>query len=125
MNENFLVIVKVKGVDYLVNVTADSLLEAEHTFLDMGICGKHCYSVQSSHAFDAKTMKTTTFIMSAISCTTVSFGEIADIIRKRNTEILEADKAEENISAIKEKIKLLQSQLEDAEKLLSSFEVMT
>ena len=124
MNENYLVIVKVKGVDYLVNVTADGLLDAEHTFLDMGVCGKHCYSVQSSHAFDTKTMKSTTFIMSAISCTTVSFVEISDIIRKRNTEILDADKAEEDISAIKNKIKLLQAELEKAQQIFSSFEVM-
>lgn len=124
MNENFLVVAKVKGSNYLVNVTANSLLDAEHAILDMGVCGKHCYSVQSAHAFDIKTMKTDVFIMSAISCSTVSFVEISDIIIKRNSEILAADKAEENISAIKNKIKLLQAELDSAQQLFTSFEVM-
>lgn len=124
MNENFLVIAKVKGVDYLVNVTADSLGEAEHVILDMGVCGRHCYSVQSSRAFDVKTMKSSTFIVEALSCSTVSFGEILEIIQNRNSEILAADKAEDDILAIKQKIKALKAELEQAEKTFNSFEVM-
>ena len=42
--KNYMVIARIKGVDYLTKVEAESEYNAEHKILDLGICGKHDYA---------------------------------------------------------------------------------
>ena len=118
--KNYIVIVQIAKAHYMVNVMAESECTAEHALLDMGICGKHEYSVEHCMAFDFKSMKTDTFIGHAVLCTTVSFEEITHIINARNEEIATKDAAENRIREIEKQMKELEKELEAAKKILAA-----
>lgn len=93
----YMIIARVDGLDYLTNVEADSMSNAEHMILDRAICGKHEYGVDAAQAFDAKAMKTDCFIGSAMSAEPISSYELFEIIERHNENIREKDAAEETI----------------------------
>lgn len=118
--KNCIVIARIADTDYIVTLKAESLSAAEHAILDMGICGRHEYGVDSCMAFDANGMKTDTFTAYALSATTVSLAELSGIICARNAEIAAKDAAEDRIREIEKQIKELAKELEDAKKILAA-----
>lgn len=98
--KNFMAIARIKGVDYLTNVEAESEYNAEHKILDLGICGKHDYSVECCMAYDYDMMSTETFRSHALNCMTMSIEGLTRVIIERNAEIKKKDDAEKRIGAI-------------------------
>ena len=120
MLTNYIVIAIVNDVYYLVNIEAESLYQAEHKILDLGVCGKHTYGVRACMAYDAETMKTDTFVFNALGSKTVSAEELFDIIDRRNEEIARKDEAEDRIKEIEDTMDKLQKELEDLKKILEN-----
>lgn len=120
MLTNYIVIAIVNDVYYLVNVEAESLYQAEHKILDLGVCGKHTYGVRACMAYDAETMKTDTFVFNALGSKTVSAEELFDIIDRRNEEIARKDEAEDRIKEIEDTMDKLQKELVEMKKILES-----
>lgn len=120
MLTNYMVIARVKDVDYLVTIEAESLYQAEHKILDLSVCGKHTYGVTACTAYDAETMKTDTFVFFALYAKTVRTEELFDIIDRRNEEITRKDEAEDRIREIEDTMDKLQKELEDMKKILES-----
>jgi len=118
MTEFYMVIVMVDGITYLTKVDAESAYCAEHYVLDLGICGKHDYSVTACMAYDREAMKTDTFIGAALNAVPIGFGALSELIQERNKEILKRDETEHRISAIEKKIQELTSELEAARKFM-------
>lgn len=116
--ENYMVIAKVNGVNYITKVEAISALSAEHKILELGICGKREYSVEACMAYDYKAMKTETFIASALKAEPISLDVLKVKIEVRNFEIRKRDNAEKEIERIQKQIKELEKQLEENKKLL-------
>lgn len=117
--KTYMMIVEVNGVNYLTRINAESESNAEHTILDLSVCGKHEYSVTACMAFDDKAMKTDTFIYNAINALPTRFNTLVDLIEKRNAEILEKDAAEEKLRAIEKQMKDLQKELDETRKILA------
>ena len=109
--EKFLVCFGCNGHDYMTSVSALSLGGAEHIILDMGICGKHAYSVSYSDAFDAEAIKTDTFVSMALSATTVSLAEAREIIEAYNSIIRSQDAKENRIAELTSQINLMENEL--------------
>ena len=122
MLTNYMVIATVNNVNYLVNIEAESLYQAEHKILDLSVCGKHTYGVTACTAYDAETMKmkTDTFVFFALYAKTISVDELFDIIDKRNEEIARKDEAEDRIKEIEDTMDKLQKELEDMKKILEN-----
>ena len=120
MLTNYIVIAIVNDVYYLVNIEAESLYQAEHKILDLGVCGKHTYGVRACMAYDAETMKTDTFVFNALGSKTVSAEELFDIIDRRNEEIARKDEAEDRIKEIEDTMDKLQKELVEMKKILES-----
>lgn len=118
MLEFYMVVARVNGIDYLTKVNAESNYSAEHQVMDLGICGKHDYSVTACMAFDHEAMKTDTFIGAALNAVPIGFGALSELIQERNKEILKRDETEHRISAIEKKIQELTSELEAARKFM-------
>ena len=118
MTEFYMVIVMVDGITYLTKVDAESAYCAEHYVLDLGICGKHDYSVTACMAYDRKAMKTDTFIGAALNAVPIGFGALSELIAERNEKIQERDKTEHRISVIEKQIAELSSELEAARKFM-------
>lgn len=93
----YMVIAKVAGVEYLTKVESDSMTGAECKIMSRGICGKYEYGVDAALAFDAKTMKTDTFIGAALCATPIDFLDLMDIIERHNENIKEKEAAKELI----------------------------
>lgn len=108
----YLVIARVNDTDYLVKVMAGSLNEAEHLILDKGYVGKHTYGVTASMAFDKQSMRTDTFICSALDAEPISFREFIKIIAARNDEIRKSDEKETRINELKKNIKVMSEELD-------------
>ena len=117
--KTYTIIATVNGVDYLTRVNAESESGAEHTILDLSVCGKHDYSVTACMAYDDKAMKTDTFIYNALNALPIGFNALTELIEKRNTKILEKDAAEERIRAIEKQMEDLQKQLDEAKTILA------
>lgn len=120
MLTNYIVIARVDNVDYLVNIEAESLYQAEHKILDLSVCGKHTYGVTACMAYDAETMKTDTFVFNALYAKTVRAEELFDIIDRKNEEIAKKDEAEDRIKEIEDTMGKLRKELEDMKKILES-----
>ena len=118
MKEKYMIIATVNGIDYLTKVYAESAGGAEHVILDIGVCGKHDYSVTGCMAFDADAMKTDTFVYNALNASPINFNELVKIITERNEAILKKDEAEKRIEALEKQMKELQIQLEEAKAIL-------
>ena len=118
MREFFMVIAQVNGVDYLTKVLAESAYSAEHGIMDMGICGKHTYTVTACMAYDRKAMKTDTFIGAALNAVPIDIEKLTDIINARNVEIQNKDEAEKRIREIEKQIEHLSAQLEAQKRVL-------
>ena len=117
--KTYMIIATVNGVDYLTRVNAESESGAEHTILDLSVCGKHDYRVTASMAYDDKAMKTDTFIYNALNALPIGFNALTALIEKRNPKILEKDAAEERIRAIEKQMVDLQKQLDEAKTILA------
>lgn len=118
MLDFYMVVARVNGIDYLTKVNAESNYSAEHQVMDLGICGKHDYSVTACMAYDREAMKTDTFIGAALNAAPITFNALADLIERRNQEILVRDETEHRISVIEKKIQELTSELEAARKFM-------
>lgn len=116
--KNFMAIARIKGVDYLTNVEAESEYNAEHKILDLGICGKHDYSVECCMAYDYDMMSTETFRSHALNCMTMSIEGLTRVIIERNAEIKKKDDAEKRITEIEKQIERLKAELEENKKLI-------
>lgn len=116
----YMIIATVNGTDYLTKVNAESESGAEHTILDLSVCGKHTYGVTACMAYDGKAMKYDTFRYSALAAEPVGFETLKEIIAARNAEILEKDAAERRINEIEQSMKELQKELEQAKAILSA-----
>ena len=116
----YMVIASVANNQYMVNTEATSLLSAENKILEMGICGRHEYGVSGATAFDAKGMKTDTFIWMATAAETISMEELAKIIEVENARIKAKDEAEDKIREIEEQMKKLSEELEEARRILAA-----
>lgn len=116
----YMVVAAVKNDWYLVRVTANSLGEAEHKVLDLGICGRHEYGVRGATAFDAKGMKTDTFIGMAMEAEPVSMEEFTEIVDAQNAWIKAKDDAEDKIREIEKQMKQLNDELEAAKRVLAA-----
>lgn len=113
---NFYIIAKVNANEYLTKVQADSAYEAEHMFLDRGVCGIHEYGCEACMAYDAKAMKTDAFIGAAMWAWPVSVADLMKAIDTNNERIIKKDAAEEEIRKAEKAIKLLQAQIEEQQK---------
>lgn len=116
----YIVIATVKNDRYMVNIEAHSLASAEHMVLDLGICGRHEYGIEGATAFDAKGMKTDTFIAMAMNADTISMEELCKIVDARNARIKAKDEAEDKIREIEKQMKKLNEELEAAKKVLAA-----
>lgn len=116
----YMIIATVNGTDYLTKVNAESESGAEHTILDLSVCGKHTYCVTACIAYDDKAMKYDTFRYSALAAEPISFEALKEIIAARKAEILEKDAAERRINEIEQSMKELQKELEQAKAILSA-----
>ena len=116
--KNYMVIARIKGVDYLTKVEAESEYNAEHKVLDAGICGKHDYSVECCIAYDYDAMSTETFRAHALNCLPISIEGLTRVILERNAEIKKKDDAERRITEIEKQIERLKAELEENKKLI-------
>lgn len=116
----YMVIASVANSKYLVNIEAHSLSSAEHMILDLGICGRHEYGVEGATAFDAKGMKTDTFIGMAMAAETISMEELCKIVDAQNARIKAKDEAENRVHEIEKQMKRLSEELEAARKVLAA-----
>lgn len=111
----FAVFATVNDKRYFTKVFAKSALGAEHKILDMGICGRHEYGVQSCIAFDESGMKTDTAVAMLFNSELININELAQIIEARNKAIKASDEAEDRVDEIKKELKRLQAELKEAE----------
>ena len=116
----YMVIAKVRNSWYMTKVEASNQCGAEHFILDMGICGHHEYGVEAATAYDAKAMKTDSFIGMALSANPVSLVELAEIIEANNARIKAKDEAEDRIREIEKQMKTLAEELEAAKRILAA-----
>lgn len=116
---NYMVIAKVNGIEYLTKVEAETSGGAEHKILDEGYCGYHAYSVEACMAFDAKAMKTDTFIYSTISATPIGLEALVMTIQIRNKQIKKLDEAERRLKEIDKQMKELEKEKQELAELLS------
>jgi len=116
--KNYMVIARIKGVDYLTKVEAESEMSAEHKILDLGICGQKEYSVESCMAYNFDMMKTETFRGHALNAEPITLEALIVKIEVRNFEIRERDNARKKIERIQKQIKELEKQLEENKKIL-------
>ena len=94
---------------YLVNIEADTALQAEHKILSYN-------HIWGALAFDQKTMKTDTFAGVVLSCETVSMNELIAMVNETcDTKVL-AVKATEESKDADAKVAELEKQLEEAKK---------
>lgn len=114
----FIVIARVADKEYLTKVEAETLLAAEHLILNEGVCTRFGYGVDGAMAFDAKSMKTDTFIGSALSAEPISHLDLADIIHRRNEILKEKTEAADRIEKIEKQMKQLADELEAKKKIL-------
>ena len=96
----------------------ESEYNAEHKILDLGICGKHDYSVECCMAYDYDAMSTETFRVHALNCMTMSIEGLTRVIIERNAEIKKKDDAEKRITEIEKQIERLKAELEENKKIL-------
>ena len=116
--KSFYIIARVKEMDYLTKVSAETALSAEHMILDAGICGKHEFGCDACMAYDANAMKTDAFIGAALHAEPVSLCELMEKIEKNNDRIKAKDDAE-NAYILKQKmVEEIRRQMEIAEKEL-------
>lgn len=118
--KHFMVIVRINGTDYLTNVESDTEYGAEHKVLDLGICGKHDYTINACMAYDVHAMQYETFRCSAITATPISFDDIKIVIYNRNAEIQQKDYAEERIATLTKKLEETKAELDAAKRLFES-----
>lgn len=116
--KKYMVITRVKGVDFLTDVEAETEYGAEHKILDLGICGKHEYGVECCMAYDYDAMSTETFRAHALNCMTMSIEGLTRVIIERNAEIKKKDDAEKRITEIEKQIERLKAELEENKKLI-------
>ena len=116
----YIVIASVANDKYMVNIEAHSLSSAEHMILDLGICGRHEYGVEGATAFDAKGMKTDTFVGMAMTAETISMEELCKIVDAQNARIKAKDEAEDKIHEIEKQMKKLSEELEEARRILAA-----
>lgn len=116
--KSFYIIARVKEMDYLTKVSAETALSAEHMILDAGICGKHEFGCDACMAYDANAMKTDAFIGAALHAEPISLCELMEKIEKNNDRIKAKDDAE-NAYILKQKmVEEIRRQMEIAEKEL-------
>lgn len=115
---NYMIIARIKGVDYLSKVEAENEMSAEHKILDRGICGKHEYGVECCMAYGYDAMQTETFRAHALNCLPISIADLTRIILERNAEIKKKDDAERRITEIEKQIERLNAELEENKKIL-------
>lgn len=116
--KSFYIIARVKGMDYLTKVSAETAISAEHMILDAGICGKHEFGCDACMAYDANAMKTDAFIGAALHAEPVILCELMEKIEKNNARIKAKDDAE-NAYILKQKmVEEIRRQMEIAEKEL-------
>lgn len=116
--KSFYIIARVKGMDYLTKVSAETAISAEHMILDAGICGKHEFGCDACMAYDANAMKTDAFIGAALHAEPISLCELMEKIEKNNDRIKAKDDAE-NAYILKQKmVEEIRRQMEIAEKEL-------
>ena len=116
--KSFYIIARVKEMDYLTKVSAETALSAEHMILDAGICGKHEFGCDACMAYDANAMKTDAFIGDALHAEPISLCELMENIEKNNDRIKAKDDAE-NAYILKQKmVEEIRRQMEIAEKEL-------
>ena len=116
----YIVIARVANKEYLTKVEAESATSAEHLILDEGVCTRFGYGVDGSMAFDSKTMKTDTFIGSALSAEPISYLDLVDIIHRHNENLKEKVAAHDRIAEIEKQMKALAAELEAAKATLSN-----
>lgn len=116
----YIVIAKIINNWYMTKVVANSPLSAEHQILDMGICGRHEYSVDGATAYDEDAIKTDTFTGMAMVADPISLKELAEIIEANNARIKAKDEAENRIMEIEKQMKQLAKELEAAKKVLAA-----
>lgn len=116
----YMVIAKVRNDYFMTKVEASSQCSAEHFVLDMGHCGHHEYGVEAATAYDAKAMKTDSFIGMALSADPVSLMTLAEIIETNNARIKAKDKAEDRIREIEKQMKTLAEELEAAKQIVAA-----
>lgn len=116
--KSFYIIARVKEMDYLTKVSAETELSAEHMVLDAGICGKHEYGCDACMAYGANAMKTDAFIGAALHAEPISLCELMEKIEENNKRIKAKDEAE-NAYILKQKmVEEIRRQMEIAEKEL-------
>lgn len=116
--ENYIIITNVGGVNYMTKVEASSEYHAEHKILDLGICGKHEYSVDGCMAYGYEAIKTETFASYALNAEPISLDALKVKIEVRNAEIRQRDYAEKRITEIEKQIERLKAELEENKKLI-------
>lgn len=116
----YMVIAKVLNDWYMTRVEAQSLAGAEHKILDLGICGRHEYGVAGATAYDAKAMKTDSFIGMAMTADPISLEQLTEIIEANNVRIKAKDEAEDRVREIEKQMKTLAEELEAAKRIVAA-----
>lgn len=117
----FYIIARVNGTEYLTKIEAETACQAEHIALDRGIYNAGEYGCDACMAYDAKAMKTDTFIGAAMWAEPISVDGLMQKIDENNARLtakaarLESIRVKEAaIKAAEESIKSLREQIEAA-----------
>lgn len=119
---NYMVIATVEHKDYVIMIPAESLGGAEHKILDLSICSKYGYAVEGCMAFGLEAVQFGSETLAGMLQNTlaVSFEEISAIIEKVNDELRKKDEAEKRVNEITKQMKTLQTELDEAMKILNN-----
>lgn len=88
--KKFLCVIRVNGTDYAVLTTADTALQAEHKFLNMGVIGRHEYGCEACTAFDGDAPQALTWALLSVKAT-LSEHEAYWVISNNNDRIMKAE----------------------------------
>lgn len=110
MND-YMVMARVNGTDYITKVHARSLSHAEHIILDQAYCGKSCYGVEACIAFGADEMKTDTFIGDCLGAEPVDYNTLSETIHEYNEFIKREERRAAEIADIENQITQLAERL--------------
>ena len=121
------VVARVSGKTYLVKVDAETMGGAESQVLSKAVCGIDEYGIEAAQAFDAKSMKTDTFIWMALEAEPITMKDFDILVEKRNEEVLARKAAyeklwerEKELRDLTDRVEQAKREIEEARKYLES-----
>lgn len=108
---NYMVMARVNGTDYITKVQASNLSHAEHIILDQSYCGKSRNGVEACIAFGADDMKTDAFVGACLGAEPVDYNVLSETIHEYNEFIKYEERRTAEIADIEEQINQLTERL--------------